>query len=214
MNEEECIVQCCDNMEKLKKFCLEKSKNIIEQFGGLIDSHLFVFSLIKRTLDIIDTFSYATKTFNINTQIPLLRLQVDNCMIIRGVLLQKEKGNDIYKDTLCPDFDVKKFTDLEGKSLSDNKLAKLVNEDYKHFFELYKFCCKFVHFTGKAFNTLIFGFENRKMQFYLRVGNQNKINDVITNSNDMVEVTKVLFHYIEKYLNIIKGDLLSEYNKN
>ncbi len=70
---------------------IEVSEEIYKNEPTVNDRNLFLFSVIKRAIDVIDTFNYATRTYNLNTQLPLLRLQIDNCLIIKAAIFLKDE---------------------------------------------------------------------------------------------------------------------------
>ncbi len=192
------IKEVIDKLNIQKDAFLDISKEIFDLDKSVNDYNLFIFSVIKRAVDIIDTFNYSTMRYNINTQVPLLRLQVDNCLILQLALLLKDRKT-IYFELLDEKFEIKKYKHPTTKlKLSEGILADEIDNKFPKFKDLYKFCCKFVHFTRKAINSTVKAKEPLTFEVSICVGNRELKEDVLTNANSLIMVNKVLAYLIEK----------------
>lgn len=182
---------------------IEVSKEIYKNEPNVNDRNLFLFSVIKRAVDIIDTFNYATKTYNINTQVPLLRLQIDNCLILKAAIILKDTKT-IYFEVTEPKFQLKKYKHpITGDRLSERGLAKEISAQFPDFLSLYSFCCKFVHFSGKAVGSTVSAKHPLTFCVDVSVGNKELKEDVLVNANSMIAVNKVLAYLIEEAYSVL-----------
>jgi hypothetical protein len=213
MTIEESIKTACDGLTIQKDTHIEIVQEILEIGGGFCRFHTYIFALIKRSIDILDSFIYATLTYNLNIQIPLLRLQIDNCITLYGIMLLdgKEdvlsalfKGNHRWSNYKHP---------VTNERLSESKLAQEIGNipRYKDFYEMYKFCCNFVHFSRKIINSTIQANSTGHLKSSICLGNKDMPKDVLTNANSMIETTKILFWLINDSVDKNQGaEILSE----
>lgn len=182
---------------------IEVSKEIYKNEPTVNDRNLFLFSVIKRAIDIIDTFNYATKTYNLNTQVPLLRLQIDNCLILKAAIILKDTKT-IYFEVTEPNFQLKNYKHpLTGDRLSERGIAKEISDQFPNFLSLYSFGCKFVHFSGKAVSSTVSAKHPLTFCVDVSVGNKELKEDVLVNANSMIAVNKVLAYLIEEAYSVL-----------
>lgn len=185
---------------------IEVSEEIYKNEPTVNDRNLFLFSVIKRAIDVIDTFNYATRTYNLNTQLPLLRLQIDNCLILKAAIILKDEKT-IYFEVTEPKFQIKNYKHpVTGDKLSERGLAKDISNQFPDFLSLYSFCCNFVHFSRKAIHATVSAKSPLTFCVDVSVGNKDLKEDVLNNANSMIAVNKVLARLIE--------DAYSELPKN
>lgn len=195
------IKEVIDNLKIQQDALIESADEIYQQEPSVNDCTFLIFSVIKRAVDIIDAFNYSTRTYNLTTQVPLLRLQIDNCLILQCALLLKDTKT-MYWEILEPNFQLKKFKHpISGEKLSERLLAKEISNKFPDFINLYSFCCDFVHFSRKAIYSTITAKPLLKFQVDVKVGNKEMKNHVLTNANSLISVNKVLAYLIEKTFN-------------
>lgn len=159
---------------------------------------LLLLSTCKRSIDILDTIAYSAKTYNINTLYPLIRLQIDSCLILRAALIHKD-NKKFFEKILDSDFQLREFNNpLDNTPLSERKLAKIITEDYPIFINAYDYCCDFVHFTNQTLNLSIRCVEN--LTFYIdhSLGNKEQKFRIKIGIKYLKNINKILFELIQK----------------
>lgn len=195
-------------LKTLKEQHLWLSIKCIKKAGGLLNTHLFIFAILKRSLDIVDAFTYSVEKFNLNVQVPILRLEIDNCLLLKLGSILSQQGKDILQEVYNDNSEIKKFK-YNGKNLSENKLAELISEEHESFKELYKFTCKAVHFTRFNMKSCVSSIGDMKLKINMAIGNKDKSRDILINAASFINVSKILFNMIEKFLSETKGSLIS-----
>lgn len=191
------INQVVQRLSEQQAALIEVSEEIYINEPTVNDRNLFLFSVIKRAIDVIDTFIYATKTYNLNTQLPLLRLQIDNCLILKAAIILKNEKT-IYFESMEPKFQIKNYKHpVTNQKLSERGLAKEISEQFPDFLSLYSFCCDFVHFSRKAIYATVSAKPPLTFCVNVKVGNKDLKEDILNNANSMIAVNKVLAHLIE-----------------
>lgn len=202
------IIEYHAQIEPVMKEHIEFTKKYFEKHHGIIDKHYIVFSILKRSLDILDTFLYTTKHNIINIQMPLIRMQLDNCIIIETLMSQYEKGIDISLEGWKDNFHLSNFKDFNNVKLSESKVSKLISKKYKGFYELYKKTSEFIHFTNNSAATLISTRDGKEIRFSVEVGNNNRLSDGATNFKEMIKLSKYLLKEINSVTEKISGTLI------
>ena len=118
------------------------------------------------------------------------------------MILEKSKGNlDCFiKDTLDDNFDIRNYKNTKGEKYTESYIVKFINKQFNKFYDLYRFCNKFVHYSEKASRLTLGAIYPNKISINIKVGNKERLKNVIQNCNDMIEVTKVLFKLITDLL--------------
>lgn len=192
-------------MKEIKAQLIEE----INHFRGLFQEILsesksfnfhdnLLLSVCKRAIDIVDTISYSTRKYNLNTQYPLIRLQVDNCLLLQAALLLKD-NNDFFVDLNERDFQLRKYS-FPGTSekMSERKLAKSLTNEFPYFLDKYDYCCDFVHFTGLSFDLAVRDVKNFCFYMSDEVGNSDARYRIKYSVENLLEINEVLIYLINK----------------
>lgn len=150
----------------MKRYTLKETKEIIaksiDSFRNSFQAILnesesynyhdnFLLAICKRAIDVLDTIQYAIRKYNLNTLYPLMRLQIDSCLVLQAALLYKDKSK-FFSDLIEKDFQLNKYKIPKTKTrMTERKLAELLDAEFPGFLENYKYCSDFVHFTGLSF---------------------------------------------------------------
>ena len=159
----------------MKKYTRKEVKDIINQtilafhnlFREILDecgSYNFhdnlLLAVCKRAMDVLDTIQYAVRKYNLNTLYPLMRLQIDSCLMLQGSLLYKDNNKFFFELTECK-FQLNNYKIPDtGERMTERKLANLLEVNYPGFLRSYTYCCDVVHFTGVSF-----GLATRDVEF-------------------------------------------------
>lgn len=155
-------------------------------------------AVCKRAIDVIDTICYSTRKYNLNTIYPLLRLQIDSCLVLQAALLHKD-SNVFFTDLLNREFQIRNYKiPTTGEKMSERKLATLISTEFPGFFEMYEYCCDFVHFTSLSLRLPI-----RKVDFLTftvndDVGNKEDKFRIQLCLNDLYQIDKILVNLINQ----------------
>ena len=159
----------------MKKYTLKDAKEKIDRaifafrelFNKILDqceSYNFhdnlLLAVCKRAIDVLETIQYAVKKYNLNTLYPLMRLQIDSCLILQGSLLYKD-NNKFFSELTEHTFQLNNYRIPDtGERMTERKLANLLEVNYPGFLRSYTYCCDVVHFTGVSF-----GLATRDVEF-------------------------------------------------
>lgn len=129
-------------------------------------------AVIKRAIDVLDTIQYAIRKYNLNTLYPMMRLQIDSCLILQGALIYKD-NNKFFSELMEVDFQLNNYViPYTGERMTERKLAKLLDNNFPGFLDNYKYCCDVIHFTGVSFDLVIRDCEFPTFKVSENVGNR------------------------------------------
>lgn len=173
-------------------------KDILSEFKSYGFHNHLLLSVCKRAIDIVDTISYSTRKYNLNTQYPLIRLQIYNCLLLQAALLLKD-NNDFFADLNERDFQFRKYS-FPGTSekMSERKLAKSLTNKFPSFLDKYEYCCDFVHFTGLSFDLAVRDAKNFCFYMSEEVGNSEVKYRIKLSVENLLEINKVVIYLINK----------------
>ena len=172
-----------------------------------------IFSVLQRSLSMIDAYSKLLKTNNIMVLNSIARTQIDNCIFIYGVYIlinNNENINDIYHNFISNN---KKLSDykIEKKKLHDTYIVSKLNEVYDGFEDMYKFYCRFVHCSDSAFLYSTSIIENEKVEFSLSTNYQRYSEQCLINADTFCVISNLVLTLIKQFwTQIDKGNRLSE----
>ena len=159
---------------------------------------IFLLSVCNRSIDVLDTISYAAKKYNINTLYPLIRLQIDNCLVLQAALIHKNNIK-FFEKLFDNGFQLRLFkSPIDGIPLSERQIAKMISNDNPDFFNSYDYCCDFVHFTRQALHLSVR--DVQKMTFYLNctIGNKEQKHRIELAISHLQGINKTLINLIQK----------------
>lgn len=172
-----------------------------------------MFSVLQRSVSMIDAYSKLIKTNNIMVLNSIARTQIDNCIFIYGVYLlinNNEDINDIYHNFITNN---KKLSDykIEKHKLYDTYIVSKLNEVYDEFEDMYKFYCRFIHCSDTAFLCSTKSAGEEKVEFSLSVNYERYYKQCLINADTFCELSKLILVLINKFwITMEKGNRLSE----
>lgn len=115
--------------------------------GRLYKSTHYIFSIINRAIALNRGYKTLVDTKNYITAIPLLRLQVDNCLRLFALSLVSDRKH-FYEEVLKGTH-IRNLTDAEGKKMTDDYLVTKIDALFPKFKDLYKNTSAFIHFSNE-----------------------------------------------------------------
>lgn len=134
--------------------------------GKLFSEDLVVLGVIQRSLDLIDGFTTLTEKGNSTAAIPLLRLQLDNCMRFFACALVHDASQVV--GNLLSGKPINKIKSRSGNRLTDQYLHEQLNARYPWFSQVYKFASGFIHLStpGMVGSVAAVGSEKQRIVYH------------------------------------------------
>lgn len=157
----------------------------------------FVASVVNRALSINRGFQLLTKDNNYLCAIPLMRMQIDNCIRFWGLELVNSQ-NDYIKNWSKGE-KISRLKDKNGNKLSDKLLVEELDKRYAHVKGIYDQACNFVHLSNQnLFNTVKLKPNTRTL--YGGITGFDKIPDDVKKNIDrsMLYINNVLIDLIKQ----------------
>lgn len=173
---------------------------IVTSENNLNYKTILLFSILNKSLAIIEAYKRLLPTNNLMVLNGLTRMQLDNCIFIHGVYLIYSKNVEI--ETICKEllFNNKKIRDYEYKpKLTDKYVIQDIDNIYKNKIkDMYEFYCCFIHFSDRA----LLSTSNIKKNNILELAFSNDYkkfkNEVIPNGSSFVELSKFILILLKK----------------
>lgn len=199
-------------LDEIKKQYIEYLKDFILKDNSIYYKTAMINAVLQRSLSIIDAYKKLILDNNIMIMNSLIRMQIDNCIYIYGVHILYEDRKDInkiFKDTILKNKQLKNFK-VKSKRLSDYYIVSKIDEFQVDFKDMYKFYCRFVHFSDSAGLLAMDVKCDNIMEFNLSTDYSRFDNHVIINGKTFIEVSKLVLKYIKIYWgNIESGTKLN-----
>lgn len=174
--------------------------NVIISENNLNYKTILLFSVLNRSLAIIEAYKKLLPTNNLMVLNGLTRMQLDNCIFIHGAYLICKNNTEIEK--ICKNllFNNKKLQDYNYRTkLTDSYIVKDLDNIYKSSIEeMYKFYCCFIHFSNKALLSSSKIKEENILELSLSNDYARFKNEVITNGSSFVELSKFVLILLKK----------------
>lgn len=196
-----------DNYKKYMFDYLKKDNVVIYIKTSLI------FSVLQRSLSMIDAYSKLLKTNNIMVLNSIARTQIDNCIFIYGVYLlidNSENINDIYNNFIKNNKKLSNYK-IKNKQLRDSYIVSEIDKVYSGFEDMYKFYCRFIHCSDSAvlYSTNII--EEQKVEFSLTTNYERFSKQCLINADTFCVISKLVLTLIKQFwTEMDKGNRLSK----
>lgn len=187
-------------LDKIKNLYIEYLKDFVLRDSIIYYKTIMINAVLQRSLAIIDAYKKIILDNNIMVMNGLIRMQIDNCIYVYGIYMLYEdvNTNKIFKDTILNNKQLRNFK-VNNKNLTDNYIVSKINENQKDFKGMYKFYCRFVHFSDSAGLLAMEAKDENIMEFSLSTDYSRFDNHVIINGKTFIEVSKLILEYIRKY---------------
>lgn len=187
------------NIEKSKDYYIHLSVEYVELFEKDFDYFIFLNCIINRAMNINHGFMLLTKNDNYACAIPLMRMMIDNCIRLLGVILVNDAHK--YIKVWSNGEKIANLKDKNGNRLTDSYLSKKLDSFYPGAGVTYTEACGFVHLSERSlYMTAKRGDEKRGVRFTID-GNDNLPNEVKCNidkwmlyfNNILVDLIRSIF---------------------
>lgn len=126
--------------------------NIVISENNLNYKTILLFSILNRSLALIEAYKKLLPTNNLMVLNGLTRMQLDNCIFIHGAYILCKDNVEIEK--ICKNllFKNKKIKEYNYKPrLTDSCIIQELDNIYhNNIKEMYKFYCNYIHFSDRA----------------------------------------------------------------
>lgn len=200
-------LNCISDSYKKYMFDYLKKDNIVIYIKTSL-----IFSVLQRSLAMIDAYSKLLRTNNIMVLNSIARTQIDNCIFIYGVYLlinNNENINDIYHNFIKNNKKLSNYK-IKNKQLRDSYIVSEINKVYSGFEDMYKFYCRFVHCSDSAFlySTSIIG---EVVEFSLTTNFERFSKQCLINADTFLVISKLVLTLIKQFwTEMDKGNRLSK----
>lgn len=198
-------------LDKIKNLYIEYLKDFVLRDSIIYYKTIMINAVLQRSLAIIDAYKKLILNNNIMVMNGLIRMQIDNCIYVYGVYMLYEdvkNTNKIFKDTILNNRQLREFK-VNNKKLTDNYIVSKIDENQKDFKDMYKFYCRFVHFSDSAGLLAMNTKSDNIIEFNLSTDYSRFDNHVIINGKTFTEVSKLILKYIKKYWeNMDNGEVI------
>lgn len=185
---------------QIEREILNSSKRFIEAGNNkLYTLDFYALAVNNRALSLTNAYLTLIKSGNYLAALPLIRLQLDNALRFFASTLVSD-FNDFVMHFLDGK-EIRDYKDFEGKNLTDNHLAKKLDEHFPGTLKLYKNACGFIHLSDNHFYPTISEIKEKTREFGIRVGQFDTYSDEekVDFTSTMIEVTKLVIIVVEQW---------------
>jgi hypothetical protein len=189
-----------NELSNFQKQFIESSKRFIEAGNKkLYTLDFFASAVNNRAISLTNAYVTLAKDNNYLTAVSLIRLQLDNALRFFASTLVAD-SNDFVMQFLDGKA-IKDYTDVRGKKLSDNYLAKQLEAYFTGTQKLYTDTCGFIHLSDRHFFPTVAKFEKGNRNIGIQIGSYDnfKLDEKIDFSRTMLEVSKLVLIVVEQW---------------
>lgn len=189
-----------NELSNLQKEFIESSKRFIEAGNKkLYTLDFFASAVNNRAISLTNAFVTLAKDKNYLTAVSLIRLQLDNALRFFASTLVSD-SNDFVIHFLDGKA-IKDYTDVHGKKLSDNYLAKKLEAYFSGTQKLYNDTCGFIHLSDRHFFPTIANFEKESRKIGIQIGSYDsfEFEEKVDFARTMLEVSKLVLIVVEQW---------------
>lgn len=156
-------------------------------------------SINNRAISLIKGYLTLAKADNYLTAVSLVRLQLDNALRFFASTLVKNSSD--FAEHYIDGKAIRDYTDIDGKKLTDNYLAKKLENYFSGIKEIYEKTCGYIHFSDRHFFPTITREKrkNRSMQVVIGGSGNFTIDEKLDFSKTMLEVSKIVLIVVEQW---------------
>jgi hypothetical protein len=203
---EEDLNSIFSNLKALEKLLL-KEPEIYMAIGGGKDSagslhamDLFVSAVINRAIALSKGFALLANAKNYISAVPLIRLQVDNCLRFYASTLVSDY-NDFF-DKYLSGIHIRNIKDIDGNKMTDNYLArKLDKELFPGVLNLYQNTSGHVHLSNEHSFLQTEIIPDKEMSIRTKIGDIDffKIDEKVDFAFNMFKATEFLLKMVQSW---------------
>ena len=156
-------------------------------------------SINNRAISLIKAYLTLAKTDNYLTAVSLVRLQLDNALRFFASTLV-ENSND-FAEHFIDGKAIRDYKDINGQKLTDNYLAKRLEEYFTGVKEIYNKTCSYIHFSDRHFFPTITREKRKDRSLQVVIGGSGNftIDEKLDFSETMLEVSKLVLIVVEQW---------------
>jgi hypothetical protein len=195
-----------DKLDESKDRLIQVAFDCTDKTNEKIDYNLFLWSILNRAMSINRGFLCLTKEDNYLCAIPLMRMQVDNCIRLYGIhcvadphafIMSWMNGNKIST-----------LKDKNNHKLTDRLLVENLEEKYHNIVGIYDSACNFVHLSQENLYNTAQAIDGTR-EITCNITGYDRIPDNVKDNIDkcMVYVNNILIDIIYDYareINVIE----------
>jgi len=182
--------------------------------GSLHTMDLFVSAVINRAIGLSKGFTTLAIAKNYISAVPLIRLQVDNCLRFYASTLVSDY-NDFF-DKYLSGIHIRNIKDIDGNKMTDNYLAKKLDKElFPGILNLYQNTSGHVHLSNEHSFLQTEIIPEKEMSIRTKIGDIDffKIDQKVDFAFNMFKATEFLLKMVQSW-KYQKAKVESEINKS
>ncbi len=193
-----------EDLNNLETSFLKEASIFLQPNTNTYSMDFYYSAIINRSIALIRGFITLSKENNYVSSVPLIRIQIDNCLRFYATTLVDD--TDVFFMNFMKGVHVGKIQDVNGKKMNDTYLVEQLNKLYPGIHKLYKNTSGYVHLSNQhAFlQTSIV----KERTIGIRIGNFD-----FYNIDKKVDFAFNMFKASEILLDLIKSWNLHKMNK-
>lgn len=207
VNEED-LIQVFKNLDVLEKLFIKESQIYLnvglneDGKGSVHQMDLFVSAIVNRGISLASGFKTLAESNNYICAIPIIRLQIDNCLRFYASTLVNDY-NDFFMQYLSGTH-IRNIKDAYGKKMTDNYLAKKLDKEvFPGILNMYQNTSGHIHFSNEHtfMHNKIEKKDDDKMKMKTTIGNQTsfKIDQKVDFAYNMFKATEFLLELVKSW---------------
>jgi hypothetical protein len=178
--------------------------------GSLFTVDLYTSAVVNRSISLMSGFLVLSKEFNYISSVPLIRLQVDNCLRYYASSLVAD-ANEFFRIYLKGDYFIAHLKDRSGKRMTDTYLAEKLNELFPGILTLYKKTSGYIHLSNAHSFVHTNIVKDKERTIGTRIGRYDfyAIDQKVDFAYNMLKVSEILLTLV-KYWTDEKGEIMSK----
>lgn len=179
---------------------LKSSQRIMEVGNSkLFALDFLALSVNNRAISLANGYSTLVTDKNYLTAVSLIRLQLDNALRFFASTLVEDSSK--FAEHFIDGKAIRDYSDIKGKKLTDNYLAKELEKYFKGTQKLYRETCGFIHLSDRHFLPTLTKAKTKERTVGIQIGSSENfsLEDKIDFSKTMLEVCKLVLVVVEQW---------------
>lgn len=200
MEKEKYLNEILNQISEFKDEFLKSSQRIMEAGNSkLFALDFLALSVNNRAISLSTGYLTLVKDKNYLTAVSLIRLQLDNALRFFASTLVENSSD--FAEHFIDGKAIRDYSDIKGKKLTDNYLAKELEKYFKGTQKLYRETCGFIHLSDRHFLPILSKGKTKNREIEIQVGSSENfiIEDKIVFSETMLEVCKLVVIVVEQW---------------
>ncbi|MET3127408.1 hypothetical protein ABID42_002523 [Arcicella rosea] len=191
------------NLIALEKLFIKESEiflNIGRENSHIYTMDIFICAIVNRAISLMNGFITLANNNNYISAVPLIRLQVDNCLRFYAATLVKDHDDFFLK--YLDDTHIRNIKDFKGNKMTDKYLVEKLNKEvFPGIYNLYVNTSGYIHFSKEHsfLQTEINSTENRKILTKIGQFDFFAIDQKVDFTYNMLKASEFLFTLTESW---------------